>query len=592
MQRTRFVSVLTFCGLLAGLGCADDQPLPPADQTELESGSSTTEAIVDTRPVWSSPQLDPAEIDPLHLIAETRETPFPGVERAYLATNVEHQLAGYFAEDGTHFTRKVEDTPSPWKFSMTYLGVGRNGNLSRVAPKGQTVEANRVKYDRGSVTEWYLNDERGIEQGFDIWTRPGGEGSLVVGVQFGGSLEPRKQSDDSVLLEDDGGRPVLAYRGLVVLDAKGSDVPAHFELRDNVVSIVVDDSEATYPLRVDPWLQTAKLTDPSAGNTECNIPSELADCHQFGTSTSVSGDFAFIGSPQFLPDNAGEVFVYQRSGGTWSPVAESPLTPNDSTAGDAFGYSVAVDGNTAVVGAWGAGSSGAAYVFRLNGGTWTEEARLTGSDAPAGARFGFSVAISGTRVLVGASETGNGAVYVFERSGGTWPEVAKLTASDGAAGDQFGRAVALDGDTALITAPANDDNGTDSGSAYIFQGSGGTWTETTKLTATDVDEGDKFGRAASLDGDTALVTAVNSSTNVGEGSGHVFERDEGGTDNWGETAVLAPAEGNELQSFGSGASIDGDILMIGATGRRVGTADARGAVYVFRRAGSGWCESH
>ncbi len=156
---------------------------------------------------------------------------------------------------------------------------------------------------------------------------------------------------------------------------------------------------------------------------------------------------------------------------------EFKLTASDAALKDQFGFSVALSGDTALVGARrddDAGSnSGSAYVFVRSGTTWTEQAKLTASDAAVDDRFGLGVALSGDTALVGAyrdddAGSDSGSVYVFVRSGTTWTEQAKLTASDAAADDRFGTSVALSGDTALVGAYLDDDAGSSSGSAYVY----------------------------------------------------------------------------------------------------------------------------
>ncbi|NNE34075.1 MAG: hypothetical protein HKN13_02490, partial [Rhodothermales bacterium] len=163
------------------------------------------------------------------------------------------------------------------------------------------------------------------------------------------------------------------------------------------------------------------------------------------------------------------------------------LLASDKASGEYFGRSVAIDGDTALIGASreddsGTYNNGAAYVFTRSGGSWSEQAKLLASDKASGDYFGYSVAIDGDTALIGASgedDSGtsqNGAAYVFTRSSGSWSEQAKLLASDKASGEYFGNSVAIDGDTALIGASGEDDSGTyNNGAAYVFTRSGGSW---------------------------------------------------------------------------------------------------------------------
>jgi hypothetical protein len=267
------------------------------------------------------------------------------------------------------------------------------------------------------------------------------------------------------------------------------------------------------------WTEQAKLT-----------PSDGAEGDEFGLSVSVSGGTAVVGSS--FDDDAGlysgSAYVFTRSGGVWTQ--QQKLTASDATAGDYFGESVSVSGDTAVVGAEcddDAGNlSGSAYVFTRSGSTWTQQAKLTASDAAAGDRFGHSVSVSDDTAVVGAieAEVGPGSAYVFTRSGSTWTQQAKLTASDAAAGDYFGYSVSVSGDTAVVAADWDDDAGSNSGSAYVFKRSGSTWTQQAKLTASDAAEGDEFGKSVSVSGDTAVVGASsNDDAGSASGSAYVFD---------------------------------------------------------------------
>ena len=190
---------------------------------------------------------------------------------------------------------------------------------------------------------------------------------------------------------------------------------------------------------------------------------------QFGWSVSVSGDTAVIGAVS--KNNAqGAAYVLVRSGGAWTQQQE--LTAFDGAADDYFGFSASVSGDTAVIGAWNKtinsqSGQGAAYVFVRSGGVWTRQQELTASDGAWDDAFGYSVSVSGDTAVIGAP--GNGAAYVFVRSGGTWSKQQELTASDETAGDYFGYSVSVSGGTALIGASAKNTN---QGAAYVFVQSG------------------------------------------------------------------------------------------------------------------------
>ncbi|MCZ6739421.1 MAG: PKD domain-containing protein [Actinobacteria bacterium] len=291
---------------------------------------------------------------------------------------------------------------------------------------------------------------------------------------------------------------------------------------------------------------------------------------RFGVSVAISGDTVVVGA--VFDDDAGlssgSAYVFVRSGTTWSEQAK--LTASDATAFDFFGFSVAISGDTALVGAENdddAGpQSGSAYVFTRSGATWTQQAKLTAADATADDQFGFSVAISGDTALVGVhfdddAGPSSGSAYVFTRSGATWIQQAKLTAADAAAFDEFGVSVAISDDTAVVGAHFDGDAGFVSGSAYVFTRSGATWIQQAKLTASDAAGGNRFGASVVISGDTVVVGAA-SDDDAGDrsGSAYVFALANGAptSDPGGPYAVV---EGSSVLLNGSGSSDpDSDAL--------------------------------
>jgi len=311
----------------------------------------------------------------------------------------------------------------------------------------------------------------------------------------------------------------------------------------------------------------------------------------FGVSVAISGDTAVVGAKgnDDAGNDSGSAYVYKENGATWTE--EAKLTASDAAAKDFFGVSVAISGDTAVVGAFGDESStGAAYVYTRSGTIWTEEAKLTASDGVAFDEFGASVSISGDTVVVGANGnddavTDLGAAYVFTRSGTTWTEEAKLTASDGGFNFfTFGFSVSVSGDTAVVGAFGEDGL---TGSAHVFTRSGTTWTEEAKLTASDGVIRDLFGVSVAISGDTAVVGAFGDESSNNElrtGAAYVFTRS--GT-TWTEEAKLTASDRTAFDAFGFSVSVSGDTAVVGAN-----TADEEftGAAYVYTRSGTTWTE--
>ena len=265
------------------------------------------------------------------------------------------------------------------------------------------------------------------------------------------------------------------------------------------------------------------------------------------------------------------------------------LTASDGVAGDLFGHSVAVDGDTAVVGAYEDESEkGAAYVLaKDSSGAWSQVAKLTASDGEAGDIFGWSVAVDWDTVVVGARY--DDSAYVFTKPGTGWAtatETAKLTASDGVVGDWFGQSVAVDGDTVVVG--ASEDDG--SGSAYVFtKAADSVWTDATqtaKLTASDGDDFDEFGKSVAVDGDTVVAGAPN---NDGYGSAYVFIKPAAGWDDATQTAKLTPGATDDgaaglAGTFGAAVAVGGDTVVVGASAY----SGSQGRAYVFTKPSGGW----
>jgi hypothetical protein len=319
---------------------------------------------------------------------------------------------------------------------------------------------------------------------------------------------------------------------------------------------------------------------------------------------SIDGSLAVAGA--YTDDTtrgaeSGSALVYARSAsGAWSE--QQRLIPSDGAAGDAFGYSVWIDGDTAIVGAFRDDTvkgpdSGSAYVFVRNGTTWTQQAQLRANDGVNADGFGVSVALDGDLALVGAYREDNaggtdaGSAYVFVRGpDGTWIQVQKLVASDGAAADGFGRSVAVSGETLVVGASMDDTPvGADTGSVYVFGRSGGTaWQQRQKLTTADIAAGDEFGLSVAIDGNTLVAGAIadDNAGGVDAGAAYAFAF-RGGA--WTDGRKLLPPLGSPGGRFGVSVDVDGLVAIVGAdmTDAPSWGTDA-GSAFVFRRSGTSW----
>jgi hypothetical protein len=317
-----------------------------------------------------------------------------------------------------------------------------------------------------------------------------------------------------------------------------------------------------------------------------------------GISVSISGDTIVAGASG--DGNNGSAYVFVRPPGGWIDGTETAKLTASDGAFDEFGISVAVSGDTILIGARRDDADrGSAYVFERPVAGWddaTEDAKLTASDGESGDFFGNVVAIDGNTAVIGAhgdddNESGSGSAYVFVPSGG-WAdstETAKLTASDGQMQDFFGWSVAVSGNTVVVGAKGDDIGSHDEqGSAYLFESPGGSWsdrTETAKLTASDGAADDEFGHSVAISGDMVVVGAHwddwGSGSIFNEGSAYVFDRPGSGWANGTETARLTAAGGEPGDEFGHSVAISGDTLMVGAIYGEVGGSPSLGSVYVF-----------
>jgi hypothetical protein len=315
----------------------------------------------------------------------------------------------------------------------------------------------------------------------------------------------------------------------------------------------------------------------------------------FGRSVALDGETALVGARRAaVGDNTdqGAAYVFTRSGASWSQ--QQKLAAADGADSDRFGHSVALDGETALVGAYGDNSNqGAAYVFTLSGANWSQQQKLAADDGAVNEHFGRSVALNGETALVGAhlayinGNSNQGAAYVFTRSGASWSQQQKLVAADGAATDLFGSSVALDGETALIGARADVGANGNQGAAYVFTRSGASWSQQQKLVARDGAAGDWFGRSVALDGDTALVGADRANVGGLTDTGKFYTTTRGPTP-WPEIGSNVANDGAAGDSFGRSVALDGATVLVGANSANVGGNIRQGAAYVFTRNGPIW----
>jgi len=302
-----------------------------------------------------------------------------------------------------------------------------------------------------------------------------------------------------------------------------------------------------------------------------------------GSSVSLSGSAGLVGAYQ--DDDNGSAYLFRNlDTATGTVTQQVKLTASDGAVGDSFGLSVSLSGSAGLVGAFrdddDGSESGSAYLFRnldTASGSVTENVKLTASDGATYDRFGWSVSLSGNAGLVGAygdddNGSASGSAYLFrnlDTASGTVTENVKLTASDGAASDWFGRSsMSLSGSAGLVGAAWDDDNGSESGSAYLFRDldtATGSVTENVKLTASDAAAGDYFGESVSLFGTTGLVGAYGDDDNGSySGSAYLFRNLDTASGAVTEDVKLTASDGASGGQFGRSVSLDDDRFVIGS----------------------------
>jgi hypothetical protein len=526
----------------------------------------------------------------------------------------------------------------------SFVELGRADRRVRLEDCGGPLllDSHTVVYDRGRLREWWRSGAPGLELGATIAERPGDSGRVEILLRLRGA-QAHGTGRTLRLLSPTG--VTLAMGSLYVKDATGRPLSAAMEARGDAVLFTYEDTDAIYPVVVDPivYVEEQQVIAPDglrrhqlgtsiamsldgsrmvvgAIGTGSNLTgsayvfrrdaegwvmeqrldgSEVHLGSQFGLSVAMNADgsLILIGAPldqMFNLTNAGLAYAFARTDTTWTE--EQILMASDAMSGDYFGDSVAMsaDGTRAIVGArWAdtAGSNaGSAYVF-VRGAQWEEEQRLLAPDRESDDIFGTSVSIDtdGTRVIVGAllantgpNGTDAGAAYVFLRNGVSWSFEQKLTAADGGTSDWLGRADSLDG-TATRALVSGDGTDVDSGPAYVFVRDGTSWTEEAKLIASDRQHGDRGGFSVSLDpaGERALFGAHLHDA-LGSDSGTAYLFVRSGT-TWSQEQKLLASNGGPMDEFGKAVAISGDGMTaaVGVPVGDIGDVDDQGSVYLF-----------
>lgn len=313
----------------------------------------------------------------------------------------------------------------------------------------------------------------------------------------------------------------------------------------------------------------------------------------FGYAVSVDGDRALVGAPNAA--GCGAAIVMSFNGTDWQK--ESELIPVDGYNEDKFGYSVSLSGNRALVGAYldddNGVDSGSVYIFDFDGDSWIQTQKLIASDGTEGDNFGNSISLIENKAVVGAYHQGGnvqefGAAYVFVFDGNIWSETQKLVSNNRSHNDEFGNSVSMSGDKILIGAKGDSTNGSFSGSAYVFRYDGNNWLQSQKLIPSDNSSSDFFGYSVSLSGDKALIGASwDDDKGSASGSAYIYEY----IDNiWIEKYKLTASDGAQFTHFGNSVYIFENRALIGAY-KDSENGSYSGASYMFELNNGIWLQT-
>ena len=646
-QKKRFtlISIFTLLSLCPLLQAQIDKmeperPLHVIQPGEIPQGLSSRE--------WDTIQQQ---------VKQAKYQPYSDKKGGYRSANPAHGWQIHYASNGTTTLTPRNQPVKPYTLGMKLSAIGYQTLQTLKRPETISQKDFTVTYQwDDNLREWWVNSDQQLEQWFVLQHKPEGDDNqhpLTLQMTLQSELKAELKRNTLTFTDETG--TSISYKKLKVWDAQGKTIPAQMQLAGNTLSLLVNDQQAQYPLTIDPSFTQQDYLEASI--TDNN--------DRFGHSVAISGDTLVVGA--YLEDseskgigggesndssrNSGAVYVFTRSDDLlWNKQAY--IKASNTKSGDYFGYSVAISGDSLVVGAYkedskdtegngeGSNESGAAYVFTRSGSVWSQQTYLKASNIGSNDQFARSVAISGNTLVVGAlnedsnsigvngnggdnSEILSGAAYVFTRSGTLWEQTAYLKASNTLNHAHFGNSVAIYGDTVVVGARNESSNSVgvngdednnlaeDSGAAYVFTRTGSLWSQQAYLKASNTGAGDEFGNSVDISGDTLVVGAVFESGNstgvngdqndnsfVDSGAAYVFNR-TGST--WNQQAYLKASNTGGDDRFGYAVAIFDDALIVGgrfedskSTGVNGDESKNEernsGAAYVFIRSGSSWSQ--
>lgn len=541
------LSILCLVTTLAG-GCSADPRQDSPDQGT--TNPSCPSSRLESAPAAAEPTYlpTPSSLRAAYLRGRQDErasdhafVPVSGALPALSAQNLEQGLEVILDRAGLHLSSTRGGNGTGVSVRLTDQGCAAAPRAADLLSP-QVVQPHRAEYARPDITEWYLNGPLGLEHGFTVHRDLGcSDGRLVFTMTLAGAIEAALASQGESIR-------------LVVRNLRESSTGSLL-VYGGLFAVDADGKE---------------------------LPSRLT---LSGRTVRLEVDAADARYPVIVDP-------------MWTEQAR--LTGSDGGFDDEYSWSVAISGNTALVGAPNKkiGSNavqGQAYVYVRTGTSWSEQSKLVASDGAFNDQFGYGVAIDGDTAVISArmktlgANTYQGQAYIFVRKGTSWYEQAKLVASDGADRDLFGNSVAISGDTAVIAASSKwIGSAISQGQVYVYARTGTAWSEQAKLVARDGDGDDLFGSSVSISGDTLVIGASGKSVGAsGQGVTYVYVR-SGSV--WSQQAQLIASDGAEDDAFGYAVSVSGDTAVVGAYFKNLRPNNAQGQAYVFLRSGTSWAE--